>query len=582
MNNFKLLWKHINIRRRKQLLVFVCLMLLASFLEILSVGSVLPFIGALTNPEEVFQSNYLQPIISLLGITSSKQILMPLTAIFISASIFTGIIRIALLYVSNRLAQAMGADLSLEIYQRTLHQDYSVHISRNSSEIVTSIITKTNLVCDGILLPIMNLISSSFIIVALMSVLFIIDTLVALILATSIGGLYLLVMIYSRSQIQENSRIISTLSTKKVKSLQEGLGSMRDILLSQAQNFYFKIYRDADLPVRRAFATLAFIGGSPKYAIEALGMTIVALLAYSMSNQDLSSSSSIAVLAAFAIGAQRILPTFQLSYASYSLIKGSNESFKDVLQLLEQPLPKVSNQGSNHDIIFEDKIELRNVSFRYSDNAPWIFQNVNLEIKNGEHVGFVGPTGTGKSTLIDILLGLLLPSEGGLFIDGIQIDETNRGSWQKKIAHVPQMIVLSDNSVEENIAFATDKSEINIKRVSKAAKEAQLSELIESWPEKYQTLIGENGIKISGGQRQRIGIARALYNESQVLFFDEATSALDNKTEKNFMKSLGELSNNLTLLMIAHRLTTLEHCNKIIELNNSKNLTETQYNVLVK
>jgi len=582
MNNFKLLWKHIKIRRRKQLLVFVCLMLLASFLEILSVGSVLPFIGALTNPEEVFQSNYLQPIISLLGITSSKQILMPLTAIFISASIFTGIIRIALLYVSNRLAQAMGADLSLEIYQRTLHQDYSVHISRNSSEIVTSIITKTNLVCDGILLPIMNLISSSFIIVALMSVLFIIDTLVALILATSIGGLYLLVMIYSRSQIQENSRIISTLSTKKVKSLQEGLGSMRDILLSQAQNFYFKIYRDADLPVRRAFATLAFIGGSPKYAIEALGMTIVALLAYSMSNQDLSSSSSIAVLAAFAIGAQRILPTFQLSYASYSLIKGSNESFKDVLQLLEQPLPKVSNQGSNHDIIFEDKIELRNVSFRYSDNAPWIFQNVNLEIKNGEHVGFVGPTGTGKSTLIDILLGLLLPSEGGLFIDGIQIDETNRGSWQKKIAHVPQMIVLSDNSVEENIAFATDKSEINIKRVSKAAKEAQLSELIESWPEKYQTLIGENGIKISGGQRQRIGIARALYNESQVLFFDEATSALDNKTEKNFMKSLGELSNNITLLMIAHRLTTLEHCNKIIELNNSKNLTETQYNVLVK
>ena len=582
MNNFKLLWKHIKIRRRKQLLVFVCLMLLASFLEILSVGSVLPFIGALTNPEEVFQSNYLQPIISLLGITSSKQILMPLTAIFISASIFTGIIRIALLYVSNRLAQAMGADLSLEIYQRTLHQDYSVHISRNSSEIVTSIITKTNLVCDGILLPIMNLISSSFIIVALMSVLFIIDTLVALILATSIGGLYLLVMIYSRSQIQENSRIISTLSTKKVKSLQEGLGSMRDILLSQAQNFYFKIYRDADLPVRRAFATLAFIGGSPKYAIEALGMTIVALLAYSMSNQDLSSSSSIAVLAAFAIGAQRILPTFQLSYASYSLIKGSNESFKDVLQLLEQPLPKVSNQGSNHDITFKDKIELRNVSFRYSDNAPWIFQNVNLEIKNGEHVGFVGPTGTGKSTLIDILLGLLLPSEGGLFIDGIQIDETNRGSWQKKIAHVPQMIVLSDNSVEENIAFATDKSEINIKRVSKAAKEAQLSELIESWPEKYQTLIGENGIKISGGQRQRIGIARALYNESQVLFFDEATSALDNKTEKNFMKSLGELSNNITLLMIAHRLTTLEHCNKIIELNNSKNLTETQYNVLVK
>ena len=329
MNNFKLLWSHIKIRRRKQLLLFACLLLLASFLEILSVGSVLPFIGALTNPEEVFKSDYLQPIISLFGITSSKQILMPLTVIFISAAIITGIIRIALLYVSNRLAQAMGSDLSLEIYQRTLNQDYSVHISRNSSEIVTSIITKTNLVSDGILLPIMNLISSSFIIVALMSVLFVIDVSVALILASSMGGTYLLIMHFSRRQIQENSLVISTLSTQKIKSLQEGLGSMRDILLSQAQNFYYRIYRDADLPVRRAFASLAFIGGSPKYAIEALGMTIVALLAYSMSNQDLSSSGTIAVLAAFAIGAQRILPTLQLAYSSYSLMRGSNESFKN-------------------------------------------------------------------------------------------------------------------------------------------------------------------------------------------------------------------------------------------------------------
>ena len=313
MNNFKLLWSHIKIRRRKQLLFFACLMLLASFLEIISIGAVLPFIGAITNPEQVFGSEYIQPIISLLGITSPNQILLPLTVIFISAAIFAGVIRIALLYVSNRLAQAMGSDLSLEIYQRTLNQDYSVHISRNSSEIVNSIIIKTNLVSDGILLPIMNLISSSFIIVALMSVLFVIDVSVALILGVSMGGVYLLVMHYSKSQLKENSRIISTLSTQKVKSLQEGLGSLRDILLSQAQDFYFKIYRDADLPVRRAFASSAFIGGSPKYAIEALGMTIVALLAYSMSNEDFSTTSMIAVLAAFAIGAQRILPTLQLS-----------------------------------------------------------------------------------------------------------------------------------------------------------------------------------------------------------------------------------------------------------------------------
>ena len=582
MNNFKLLWNHIKIRRRKQLLFFALLTLLASFLEIVSIGSVLPFIGAITNPEQVFENDYIQPIISLLGVTSPNQILLPLTIIFISAAIFAGSIRIALLYVSNRLAQAMGSDLSLEIYQRTLNQDYSVHISRNSSEIVNSIIIKTNLVSDGILLPIMNLISSSFLIVALMSVLFVIEVSVALILGVSMGGIYLLVMHYSRRQLKENSSIISSLSTQKVKSLQEGLGSMRDIILSQAQNFYFNIYRDADLPVRRAYASSAFIGGWPKYAIEALGMTIVALLAYSMSNEDFSTNSMIAVLAAFAIGAQRILPTMQMAYASYSTIRGSNESFKDVLHLLEQPMPNESNQESNQSISFESKIELQNVSFRYSIDSPWIFKNINLEIKKRDHVGFIGPTGSGKSTLIDILLGLLLPSEGKLVIDGIQIDETNRRLWQKNISHVPQVIVLSDNSVEENIAFATHTSDISSKKVFKAAKKAQLSKLIESWPEKYQTMIGENGVKISGGQRQRIGIARALYNESKILFFDEATSALDNQTEKNFMKSLNELDEDLTLLMIAHRLTTLKNCNKIIELDVSDGLKETQYDKIIQ
>jgi ATP-binding cassette subfamily B protein len=290
----------------------------------------------------------------------------------------------------------------------------------------------------------------------------------------------------------------------------------------------------------------------------------------------------IAVVAAFAIGAQRILPALQLAYASYSLIRVSNESFKDVLDLLEQPVPNESNQESNQSISFESTIELQNVSFRYSIDSPWIFKNINLEIKKGDHVGFIGPTGSGKSTLIDILLGLLLPSEGRLVIDGIQIDETNRSLWQKNISHVPQVIVLSDNSVEENIAFATHKSDISSKKVFKAAKKAQLSKLIESWPEKYQTMIGENGVKISGGQRQRIGIARALYNESKILFFDEATSALDNQTEKNFMKSLNELDEDLTLLMIAHRLTTLKNCNKIIELDVSDGLKETQYDKIIQ
>jgi ATP-binding cassette subfamily B protein len=209
-------------------------------------------------------------------------------------------------------------------------------------------------------------------------------------------------------------------------------------------------------------------------------------------------------------------------------------------------------------------------------------KNVNFEIKKGDRVGFIGPTGSGKTTLVDILTGLLLPTEGKFLVDGVNINRENRHLWQLHISHVPQNVFLSDSSVEENIAFGMPKDEINHKRIKESVKEAQLSKVIDGWRKRYQTNIGENGLRISGGQRQRIGIARALYKGAKVLTFDEATNALDNKTEKNIIKSIEGLGKDTTVLMIAHRLTTLKNCNKVFELSTSKNLRETQYNILIK
>jgi len=298
----------------------------------------------------------------------------------------------------------------------------------------------------------------------------------------------------------------------------------------------------------------------------------------------------IPILGALALGTQRLLPALQQLYGSYSTLKGSYSSFQDVLNLLNQPLPKYALETEKGNlptqISFKKEIVLNNINFSYAaDNTispPLVLKNINLKLRKGERIGFIGVTGSGKSTLLDIIMGLLIPTSGKLTIDGKLITDENKRSWQAHIAHVPQNIYLSDSTIEENIAFGLPKDKIDRRKVEKAAKQAQIAELIDNWQEGYQTFVGERGIRLSGGQRQRIGIARALYKQADVLIFDEATSALDNETEQAVMKSIECLGRELTILIIAHRITTLKGCDKIIKLGKNNVECVLDYNEAIK
>ena len=257
----------------------------------------------------------------------------------------------------------------------------------------------------------------------------------------------------------------------------------------------------------------------------------------------------------------------QLSYMSWAGIKGSQISLQDTLDLLEQPLPDYADQPQPDPLLFRQCLELRHLSFRYNQQSPYVLRGLNLTIAKGSRVGFIGTTGCGKSTLVDIVMGLLQPTEGTLAIDGQIITAKNNRAWQRHIAHVPQAIFLADATIEENIAFGVAKELIDPERVRYAAENAQIAESIESWPKKFQTNVGENGVCLSGGQRQRIGIARALYKQADVIIFDESTSALDNETEHAVMQAIEGLSTDLTLILIAHRLTTLKNCTQIVEVS---------------
>jgi ATP-binding cassette subfamily B protein len=542
-------------------------MLLASFAEILSIGAVLPFLAVLTGPERIFEMPTAQPFIAALEITQPKQLLLPLTLAFGSAALIVGIMRLLLVWASARLSFATGADLSISIYRRTLYQPYSVHCARNSSEVINGISSKTSNAI-AIIGSTLSLISSAVMLVAILIALMAVNPGVAVAAFGGFGLLYAFIIKLTRKRLLINSKINARESTQVIKSLQEGLGGIRDVLIDGSQATYCAIYNNADLPLRRAQCNTLFIGASPRYAMEALGMLLITALAYSLAKQPDGITKAIPVLGALAIGAQRFLPALQQAYGAWSGIQGNQVSLQDTLELLDQPLPDYANQSEFKSLPFINTITLKQVGFRYSKEIPYVLKRVNINVTKGSRVGFIGTTGSGKSTLLDIVMGLLEPTDGELQIDGQTITHLNNRGWQTHIAHVPQAIFLSDSSIEENIAFGVPKEKINRKRVRLAAQQAQIAESIESWPEQYQTFVGEHGIRLSGGQRQRIGIARALYKKADVIIFDEATSALDNETERAVMQAIEGLSEKLTLLIIAHRLSTLKNCTQIVELAN--------------
>jgi ABC-type multidrug transport system fused ATPase/permease subunit len=574
-------------------------MVLAAFAEVISVGAVLPFLGVLTAPEKIYSHELASPLIGLTRAREPTDLLLPVTLLFVGAALLAGLVRIVLLSVQTRVAAGIGADFSVQVFERTLYQPYSVHVSRNSSEILAGSQKAKDLVATMIS-PMLQMAGSSLILVALMAALLAIHPLVALSALVSFSLIYFVVAIVSRRKVARNSKTMAFQLGKVTKAVQEGLGGIRDVLIDGTQRVYTNLYRAAFLPYQAAGASNQILGSAPRFGIEALGMVLIAGLAYALA-ADPSQLSAVAapdyaagdqgrggsldaipVLGAMALGAQRLLPVLQQIYLAYVTLKGAQASASDALDLLDQPMPCYSTVKDSAPVLFEDRISLRDVFFRYSEQAPWVIKNLSIEISKGSRTGFIGATGSGKSTLLDIVMGLLSPTSGQLLIDNMPITKKDTRSWQAHLSHVPQTIYLADTSIAENIAFGVPQDKIDRQRVRDAAEKAQIAQTIESWSDGYDTLVGERGVRLSGGQRQRIGIARALYKQANVIILDEATSALDNDTEAAVMQTIEMLGREITVLIIAHRLTTLRNCDRIIELTEGSIKSIENYEQMIR
>ncbi len=549
------------------MLMVLLLMVVGAAAELFTMGAILPFLALLTQPDmaalPLVAARTLQSIADWWGIAP----LLAASGLFAALAAVAAVLRLLLTWASSRFVFAVGADLGEEVYRRILQQPYSYHLQHNSSETLAGV-NKVSILVMGFLTPAMQLLIASVMAVVLLVGMLLVNVQVALIAGATFGGMYFLINRWAKRQLRRNGQVISAAEAQKIKAIQEGVGAIRDVILDGNHQVYVAAFAASDRPQRTAQALNNVLASAPKYVVESAGMVLIVFLAYYLTRQPSGAAQAVPVLGALALGAQRVLPHMQNIYNALASMQGNQAGAADAMALLQLPVPApqrarpfaLQTSGATPR---EPLLELQGVCFSYGPNLPAVLTGVDLQIYRGQRIGFVGATGSGKSTLIDLIMGLLLPTAGKMRVDGVEVTAATMQAWQKRIAHVPQAIFLTDSSIAENIALGIAKDAIDMPRLWAAIEHAQLKDVVNQLPHGLETRVGERGVQLSGGQRQRIGIARALYKEADVLVLDEATSALDYDTEIRVMNAIYELRPEMAVLMIAHRTSTLARCSVI-------------------
>ncbi len=555
------LWRHLPAKRRRQIQLLTLLTVFGGAFELASIGAIIPFLGVLLAPEKALEYNVVRRAVEVLAIDGRSPTIVFLTAVFIGAVVFASVMRGLLLWVNTRLSHAIGGDLQSELYRRTLYQSYEVHTQQGLTTIVAGLAKAPAVV--SMLTAALNILVGMSVIVFAVSAIVLISPFVGTGTFLTVGIVYVLAVLLSRNRLLKAGEFVSRHQNILLKWIQDSLGGIRDILLDGRQEQYFQYFKDRTYRVQRVTGTSKLILQMPRLFIEPVGIVLIAVISSYLALQG-DFAATIPALAAIGFAAQRILPTAQLVYGGWSKITTMRPMVLDVLAIIERPIDADSFYRDVAPIPLIKTLRFNKVGFHYAISKQDVLHDVSLTIPKGSCVGFVGKTGTGKSTLLDLFLGLLTPTSGTIEIDGQPMVGEARLGWQRTVSHVPQDVFLVDGSIAENIAFGVDANAIDMDLVMTSAERAQLGSMIENAADGIQTIVGERGKQLSGGQRQRIGIARALYRKAPVLVLDEATSALDAITEKAVIDAIA--ADDVTLIIVTHRVATLEYCDAVYDL----------------
>ncbi len=568
------LWKLLKSKRKKQLLILLLIIILSGLIEIIAIASFIPFISALSNPDKLLNYKFINIAAQMTNSYEENNLVILSTLIFIIFIIFSTLIRLLNIWLNYKMTAKIGSDISLRAYKRIIYQPYNYITSTNSGELISITTSQLDFTVQSISLImriITNLIVISFIGIGLIFL----DYQLALLSGLFIIVPYIVISLFTKRIVLKNSKIINSSMINKVKSIQDSLNLNKDIILNDLHYEFIQKYKKNDWNIRDKQTENNFLSMFPRYTMEGIGITFIALLSAIFTLIRSDNGNLIPYLGALTLAAQRLVPTLQQIYSGLANLRGYSSAIESVIKICDLTMPSEYTNKSENYLSFKNNIYLKNISYYFDDNnEKFILNNINLEIRKGEKIGIIGKTGSGKSTLINLISGFLKPTKGEIFIDNKNLysykDNNLIRSWYELISHVPQQIYLKDGTIWENISLCEKKNNIDHKRMLWAAEQSLLNDFISKKEKGFETLVGEKGIKLSGGQCQRIGIARALYKKSQVILLDEATSALDLKTEKLLINNLMKLNHNFTIIFIAHRLSTLSNCSKIIEINEGK------------
>ena len=565
-----LLFKALDSKRRYQFIGILFINILNGLFEFISLGSALLFLESLTNTSNI--SSSFSFLISTFNINNESDLIRLSTIIFLGITLLTTSIRIFNLWLNTKFRISFLNYISNKIYRKVINQEYSFFLNKNSSEILTDLtsnIEKTNFFFENLLTLTTAIILSFSIIFSLLKLNFYV-TIISVILFSS---LYTILGIFINKRVDKYSKVELKSNYNLTRVIQDSLNAIKEIIVSNSHSFYLNKFKINNYNLRQYQGITGFITTFPRYLFEGIGLFFIGVSGIIIYSNFNNSSNVIALLGAFALGAQKLLPTMQSSYKSWSLLYFYNKPLDRILNLISlNTNEKTSIKGK---LSFKKEIRIRNLNFAYSNDHENISKNINLTIKKGENIGIFGKTGSGKTTLINIFMGILTPNKGNILIDDIELFNPKndlKRKWKNNIALVPQDIFLYDSSIIENIAFSIPKNKIDVKRAINAAKISHANEFICKTNNGYETIVGDKGIKLSGGQKQRLGLSRAIYSDSEILILDESTSALDFNTEKAVMESIfnSKSNRNLTTITIAHRLSTLRYCDKVVELDRGE------------
>ena len=566
MKNIKKLLYLLSSYERRRAMLLLGMILFMALLNMLGVASIMPFIAVLTNPELIETNEILNTAyktLSIFGVETKQQFLFVL-GIFVFILLIISIAFKALTnYAQVRFARMREYSIGKRLLEGYLHQPYSWFLNRHSAELSKTILSDLSIVISKGFAPMMILISQSAVTLALLTLLIFVDHKLTLIVIISLSVAYGLIYKLNKNLMTRIGKEIFKANQGRFGTLTEVFGASKEVKVGGLEETYIKRFSDPSKTLAQTIALEALVNQLPRFTLEAVAFGGMLLVLLYLMAQGGDISNVIPIIALYAFAGYRLMPALQHIYISLTQLRIVGPALDSIHNDLKSLQLKIIDKGENPLQLNED-ISLNHIHYHYPNTSRTAVKDINLSIPARNTVGLVGATGSGKTTIADIILSLLEAQQGTLEVDGIVVNKHNQRAWQRSIGYVPQQIFLADDTVANNIAFGIDTKNIDHEAVEHAAKIANLHEfVINELPEHYKTTVGERGIRLSGGQRQRIGIARALYKKPQVLILDEATSALDNLTEQAVMEAVHNLKNNITIILIAHRLSTVKKCDKI-------------------